>query len=257
MNDHEDHRQLVSDHYDRLAAYGPFATLAPHNRGGRKGEYVSAVFDAALLPMLEHAAPYDRILDFGCGTGILTKQLAAYAREVVGTDVSPGMLRQAAEICGKSRNVRLLQTGGSGIPLPDASVDVTVAREVLCYVSDGGLPSVLKDIHRVTKPGGVFLWLEQLSNNPSWQKHPGAPNLVKRSPSSIRALAVAAGWHVKSEIVVRSPRFPWIYPLWFGLVPRTWIPRLARWEVAIHRRFPYLPRRWWNALLVLGKPFDE
>lgn len=257
MNDQEDHLQRVSDHYDRLAAHGPFATLAPHNKGGRKSEYVAAVFDAALLPKLEHAVPHERILDFGCGTGILTRQLAAYAHEIVGVDVSLGMLGQAAEVCRGAQNVRLLQTDGSNIPLPAASVDWTVAREALCYVPNDDLPSILRDMLRVTKPGGRVLWLDQVSNAPFWQRHPDAPNLIKRSPTSIRAFAIEAGWCVESENVVRSPRFPWIYPAWFGLVPRTWIPRLARQEVAIHKRFPHHPRRWWNALFVLRKPLDE
>lgn len=37
----------------------------------------------------------DKALDFGCGTGRLTEAMAAYADEITGYDISPGMLQEA------------------------------------------------------------------------------------------------------------------------------------------------------------------
>lgn len=246
----------IAAHYDALAANGPYATLAPGSKGGRKGEYVAAVFDAALLPRLQAHKALERVLDFGCGTGIFTRQAAAYAREVIGIDVSPGMLERAAQVCGGLPNVRLLHTDGSRAPLPDGCVDMVVARETLCYVPDAQIAPLLEEILRVTKAGGTFLWLEQVSNAPHWQRHPRAPNLVKRSPGLLRNTAQQAGWRVESEQVVRTPRFPWIYAVQVGLVPGPLMQRLASWEAAIHSRLPHPSRRWWNALFVLRKQAD-
>lgn len=246
----------VAAHYDTLATGGPYATLAPHNKGGRKSKYVAAVFDAALLPHLESCAILDRVLDFGCGTGIFTRQAAAHSREVVGIDVSAGMLEEAARVCDGLSNVRLLHTDGSRIPLPDDCVDMVIARETLCYVPDPQISTLLREILRVTRPGGVFLWLEQVSNDPRWQRHPRAPHLIKRSPDSILSLAHETGWRTESKHVVRTPRFPWIYPVQFGLVPRSLTNLLARWEVVIHEKLPRHSQRWWNALFVLRKPAD-
>jgi len=246
----------VAAHYDSLAANGPYASLAPGNKGGRKGEYVAAVFDAALLPRLQVHEALERVLDFGCGTGIFTRQAAAHAREVIGIDVSPGMLEQAAQVCDGLPNVRLLHTDGSRVPLPDGCVDMVVARETLCYVPDAQIAPLLKEILRVTKAGGAFLWLEQVSNAPHWQHHPRAPRLVKRSPGSLRSIARQAGWRVESEQLVRTPRFPWIYAVQAGLIPRPLMQRIARWEVALHSLLPHASRRWWNALFVLRKPAD-
>lgn len=247
----------IAAHYDALAANGPYATLAPGNKGGRKSEYVAAVFDAALMPRLQVNETLERVLDFGCGTGIFTRQAAANAREVVGTDVSSGMLEQAARVCEGLPNVRLLHSDGMSVPLPDGYIDMVVARESLCYVPEAQIALLLAELLRVTKPGGTFLWLEQVSNDPRWQHHPRAPHLVKRSPDSVRGAAKHAGWRIESEEVVRTPRFPWIYPVQMGLVPRFLIKHLARREVSIHQRSPHPSQRWWNALYVLRKPADD
>ncbi len=244
----------VAKHYDKLAVHGRFATLAPHNKGGRKGEYVAAVFDAALLPTLQAHAPRERILDLGCGTGIFTRQAAAAAGEVIGVDISAGMLRVARSVCAGIENVTLLQIDGERLPFADQRFDCVIARESLCYVPDTELPDALAEVRRVLRPGGIMLWLEQVSDDPSWQHHPGAPNVIKRSPAAIRAEAGAAGLLLESERKVRSPRFPWIYAVWFGIVPRALIPLLARGEVAWHARFPGRAKRWWNTLFVMRKP---
>lgn len=257
VGDLDEHIRRVSDHYDRLAANGPYGTLAPHNRGGRKSEYVAAVFDVALLNPLTQSAPYQRILDFGCGTGIFTRKAAAIACEVVGMNISPGMLEQAKAVCRELSNVRLMRTDGSHVPLPDQSVDVVATREVLCYVPDVQLPYLLAELRRVTRPGGTFLWLEQVSENPDWQRNPQSPNLVKRSSDAIRKTAKDSGWEVLDERIVRTPRFPWIYLVWFGLVPHGLIPTLARWEVAWHSRRGRPAQRWWNCLFELRNPAND
>lgn len=246
----------VEAHYDALAANGPYATLAPHNKGGRKSEYVAAVFDAVLLPRIQILPDLEHVLDFGCGTGIFTRQVAVHAREVIGTDLSSAMLELAAHTCDGLANVRLLHTDGIHIPLPDGYVDMVVARETLCYASDAQIAPLLEEILRVTKAGGAFLWLEQVSNDPCWQHHPRAPYVVKRSPESLRNFAKRAGWLLESEQVARTPRFPWIYPVQAKLIPRPLARKLARWEAAIHSRRPHPARRWWNALFVLRKPAD-
>lgn len=249
MPDQPSHFQRVAAHYDKLAGRGPYATLAPHNRGGRKSEYVNAVFDAAILPWLADDA-CGNVLDFGCGTGSFTRVLADRCSRVTGVDVSEQMLQTASELCNGLTNVRLQKIDGSHLPFPQAEFDDVIARESLCYVPDDLLEPVLREMSRVLKPRGRLLWLEQVSNAPRWQRHPNVPNLVKRAPEDLRGRLSAAGFVLLDEAMVRTPRFPWIYPVWLGLVPRRLIPMLACREVAWHRRFGGLRRRWWNVLLI-------
>jgi SAM-dependent methyltransferase len=257
MSADDDHYARVTREYDELATHGPLATLAPGNRGGRKSEYVTAVFDAALRPWLRHLQSTDHVLDFGCGTGILTRQIAARAGHVTGIDISPGVLQWARETCRELDNVTLLQTDGIElVEFPSASFDWAVARESLCYVPDEQMATLLAEIHRILKPGAAFILLDQFSNNPRWISNPAAPDVLKRPPQLVRTMAAQAGLVVVEETKIRSPRFPWIFPIWFGLFPRRSIPTLARWEVRWHRQFPHATRRWWNAVFVLRKPIN-
>jgi SAM-dependent methyltransferase len=253
MRQPNDHLQNVRRHYDNMPPGNPYVTLAPGDMGGRKSQYVSAVFDAAVLPLIR-TPRRKRILDFGCGPGALLRQMSQSADEVIGVDISTGMLERAASLCDGLNNVKLLHTDGCHLGLPDEYVDLVTAREVLCYLPDDELSVALAELHRATRTGGEFIWVEQVSNDPHWQKHPEAPHCFKRNPRSIVDFATAAGWMVESQRVIRTPRFPWIYPIWLGLFPSSTIPYFARKEVAIHSYSLKCPRRWWNALFRLRKP---
>ena len=48
-----------------------------------------------LVHLLKKGLRCDRVLDLGCGTGVLTNGIAGFAREVIGIDSSPAMIEQA------------------------------------------------------------------------------------------------------------------------------------------------------------------
>ncbi len=252
---HPKHVASVAELYDQLAANGPYGTLAPSNRGGRKSRYVSEVFDACLLPLLaEHGHRHQVLLDYGCGTGIFAVQAARHVGKVIGLDVSEAMIEWGRRLDGGQLNIEWIVGDGALIPAQDASFDWVVARESLCYVPFAELPGVLAEIARTLRPDGRFLWLEQISDNPVFQTNPAAPLLEKRSASVLMAMAEKAGLTLESARCVRQPRFPWIYAVWAGLVPLAMLPRLARWEVAFHSRFGSVrASRWKDGLFVFRK----
>jgi SAM-dependent methyltransferase len=252
MNSESRHYRGVAAHYDQLAGHGVYGTLAPHNRGGRKGEYVAAVFDAVMLPLIE-GRRFGTLLDFGCGTGIFSRQVAGLVGSVVGVDVSTGILEVARGACAGASNVNLLLTDGEHLPFDDGSFDCIVARETLCYVPDPRFPAVLAEIGRVLRPGGSLFVIDQVSEDPYWQHYAGTPHQVKRAPAAIRAAAATAGFVLNDEHVIRTPRFPTVYLAWSGLVPRRYMLPLARLEIGWHRR-RQPRRRWWDSLFVFAKP---
>lgn len=250
------HVSDVSRLYDEIAENGPYGTLAPHNRGGRKSRYVAEVFDAALLPILaKNAQQDDVLLDYGCGTGIFSVSAARHVGKVVAVDVSGSMLEWGKKLNAGRFDIDWLLTDGLSIPLPDQSVHWVVARESLCYVPADRLDSVVAETFRVLKPGGRFLWLDQVSDNPDYLSHAGAPLLEKRPISVLVESATMSGFVHESSHCVREPRFPWIYPVWAGLVPVSWFPTLARWEVAFLQRHGRTHgRRWKDALMQFRRP---
>ena len=244
--------------YDELGRYGPYSTLAPNNRGGAKSRYVAAVFDAALLPLFARETRPVRLLDFGCGTGIFTVQVQRYADPVVGIDISQGMLHVARDLA-KQHNcpIPLVQYDGLRIPFAEAAFNRIVARGSLCHVPDSCIVDVLAELARVLEPQGMFYLLEQVSESPRWQRHPASPLQKRRGVDELIGLFTDAGFELESARTVRQPRFPWIYLIWFRLIPSRFIPPLARMEVLWNR---YLCRlktnRWQDDLFVFRRRHD-
>ena len=93
-----------------------------------------------------------RILDLGCGTGIVSKQLQDKGGKVSGIDLSPEMIGIAKEYApGIDFKI------GSVMKLPyrDSSFDCVLALLVMNYVPD--FDKALSEVWRVTKLGGYFV----------------------------------------------------------------------------------------------------
>jgi SAM-dependent methyltransferase len=251
----DDFTRANRSYYDDLAKNGAYATLAPNNRGGAKSRYVAAVFDAALLQLFRAEDQPIRLLDFGCGTGIFTAQVKPLTQQVVGIDLSMGLLRVARQVASDSHQViSFVQASGSQLPLRSSAVNRVLAREVLCAISDSVLPEVLRELARVLEPGGKFYLLEQVSESPRWQRDPQAPLVKKRSVDEILGLFRSAGFELESSMAVRQPRFPWIYLIWFHIIPSYFIQPLARLEVMWNHHFrPVRTSRWLDALFVFRR----
>ncbi len=76
------------------------------------------------------------VLDLGCGTGLSGVALAPFARRMVGVDLSPGMLAQAARrgIYAAVEEADLLEW----LPAHPGAFDLVVAADVLNYLGDLG-----------------------------------------------------------------------------------------------------------------------
>lgn len=103
----------------------------------------------------------DRILDFGCGYGRCLGELfnSGY-RNLFGIDFSPAMI-EAARAQYPKITFEVVQS--LPIPLPAASVDGALLFSVLtCVPTDGGQRAIIKELHRVLRPGGL-LYLSDLT----------------------------------------------------------------------------------------------
>ena len=71
------------------------------NKYQTNANFVPLLGAAAMLDMLA-AQPHERILDLGCGDGVITKKLEALCAKVVGVDASPAMIEAAISKTGCS-----------------------------------------------------------------------------------------------------------------------------------------------------------
>jgi ubiquinone/menaquinone biosynthesis C-methylase UbiE len=101
-----------------------------------------------------------RVLDVGCGTGVVTRELARRVGpggQVAGVDPSPVFVEAAQRLAVEHglTNVGFAVQDGRRLPYPDGSFDLTTAVTVLCHVPER--VEVLAELARVTRPGGVVL----------------------------------------------------------------------------------------------------
>jgi SAM-dependent methyltransferase len=92
-----------------------------------------------------------RVVDVGCGSGVLTEELARRvgAENVAGADPSP-MLRAAA---ARVPEADLREASAESLPWPDDSFDAALAQLVVHFMSDAA--AGVGEMSRVTRPGGV------------------------------------------------------------------------------------------------------
>jgi SAM-dependent methyltransferase len=92
-----------------------------------------------------------RVVDVGCGSGVLTEELARRvgADHVAGADPSPLLDACAERVPGAD----LKRAAAENLPWPDDSFDAALAQLVVHFMSDP--EAGIAEMARVTRPGGV------------------------------------------------------------------------------------------------------
>ena len=105
--------------------------------------------------MLSRVRTDGRILDNGCGTGILFDKLAR--GQVVGLDISSKMLG-----CAAKHSDQLILGNSQKLPLKDNSFDVVFCRSLLHHLPEPELG--VKEISRVLRPQGEAVFADTNSS---------------------------------------------------------------------------------------------
>ena len=106
-----------------------------------------------------HLAEGARVLDVGCGTGLMGRALMRRgAFHVDGIDISDASLRHADE---RGCYARLIRHDLQALPLPvqDDSYDAAAAVGVMSYIADA--PALTRDLCRTVRPGGLITFTQR------------------------------------------------------------------------------------------------
>lgn len=131
-----------------------------------------------------------RVLDAGCGTGLILRHLG---EEAVGLDINPRNIRRAEKHAPKAK---LILGDLEKIPLPGGSFDTVVCTDVLEHFPHP--QKALHEIFRVLVPGGVLIGSIPIKN-PIWKlrflssTHPGEPYHRLYQEAEIKALVAGYG----------------------------------------------------------------
>jgi ubiquinone/menaquinone biosynthesis C-methylase UbiE len=132
-----------------------------------------------LDPSKDGRNPCD-ILDVGCNAGTQSQLWAELGHRVRGLDINGPLLDLARDRAAQNGyNIEFLLGSATSLPLPDRSVDVCLAAELLEHVADW--QSCIKEFVRVLRPGGVLYMsttnklcpIQQEFNLPLYSWYPG------------------------------------------------------------------------------------
>lgn len=110
--------------------------------------------DDVIAPFLD---PRSRVLDFGCGIGILASHMADRCAHVTGVDISCGAIACGKVLFPKPNLGFASVARGQIAGVADQSMDLVTAIAVMQHMDDVALASTLQEIHRVLVPGGMAL----------------------------------------------------------------------------------------------------
>jgi SAM-dependent methyltransferase len=134
--------------------------------------YANRAFDSwqsKVSPLMGKIAEA-RVLDFGCGTGLLTSNFSPICLHVVAVDTSPKMIER---LKGKIIKADISNVTTLAAPIDAASIlehgnvlgkfDLVVASSVCSFLPD--FESTLREVASIMMPGGIFVqwdWLESM-----------------------------------------------------------------------------------------------
>jgi SAM-dependent methyltransferase len=114
---------------------------------------------------VEHAklAPGVRALELGCGTGVFLEKTARSGAALHGIDLSEDLLAKAKDRMAGAPGVTLDRGNAEAMPYPDAHFDAVYGSSVLHHLD---LDAALREVFRVTRPGGRIVFAEPNLLNP-------------------------------------------------------------------------------------------
>ena len=190
-----DEHHPVRTGYDCIAERYAEASIA----GRTEATYYRSFLDRCIDRLPDDA----RVLDLGCGAGIVAADLSSRAR-ILGVDVSLAQLRLARD---RVPTGLFVQADMTSVGIRDGSLDAVAAFWSIIHVHRELHAELYRRIHRWLRPGGVLFGTLGSDDNPDERQGDffGAPMYWSHFDARTnRRLLEEAGFHVEQADIVED-----------------------------------------------------
>ena len=141
--------------------------LQSKSKGRFENIFYKAIYNANedFFDYLKINSINSNILDYGCGIGQSLQEVIKFnPKKIFGIDISEVSIQKAKDTIQKSNsNVELLVDNCEKTKFNDSTFDIIYGSGILHHLD---ISLCLKEMHRILKPGGRFLFIEPLGTNP-------------------------------------------------------------------------------------------
>lgn len=142
---------------------------------------------------------FPRVIDLGCGTGLMARSLSPHFDDMRGVDLSPLMIEEARRT-GLYADLHVGELAAFLQDCPTGSAELVTAADVLVYL--GALDITFAETARVLTSGGLFTFSAQHGETQEWLL--GQDMRYFHSRAYLTRLAEMAGFQVLSIDVASS-----------------------------------------------------
>ncbi len=146
-----------------------------------------------------------RVADLGCGPGQIARYLHDHGADAFGIDLSPAMVDLARR---EHPGVEFQQGDMRALDLPDESLAGIAAFYSIIHIPRAEAISVLKELRRVLRPGGLLLLTfhcgDEVHHLDEWWDQPVSVDFVFFQPDEMIGYLGQAGF-VLDERIERDP----------------------------------------------------
>jgi SAM-dependent methyltransferase len=179
-----------------------YDTVAENYAAGFRTEIARKPLDRALLAaLLEQATPDAPLADLGCGPGHVSAWLAARGADVVGIDLSPGMIAIARE---EYPEVEFREGDLRALPAEDGEFGAAVAFYSIIHLAADELGRAVAEMHRVLRPSGRLLVAfhvgTEVRHLDSWLGHEVDIDFRFFPPADVSVALESAGFVVEAAL---------------------------------------------------------
>lgn len=105
--------------------------------------------------LVRHLSPTGRVLNIGVGNGILESLALKKGIDIWSLDPGERAIDRLRQKLGVGEKAQIGY--GQSMPFTDAYFDTVIMSEVLEHLDDAALKATLDEVHRVLRPGGLFI----------------------------------------------------------------------------------------------------